>query len=652
MYTPRRKLGISRMVLAAAIVVVIIIAASVVYISTRTAKPGSTLPTTATSSLITTTTSSFTTTAVAKTTSSSASTTPVTNGTLVIDDYVWPDYNLNQLYVTTWPEWYEDAVYQTLVTVNLSAEQNYGKLQFLPDLAVNWTVSANNEIYTFNLRHGVTYSDGNPFNAYDVWTVFYMEYYLSANSSTFWNGLSIFNMSGVDVGPATFALVNQSGLAQPSSQLLSVMSNPNLPAYVTGPYTIVFHLSAPFPFFVNTFTGFEGMIFDPLYVMQHGGPGAPGAINPYFNSNPIPGTGPYQVTNVELNTLVVFQRFSGYWGGSLSSAQVAANPVLDPGHYQTIVVYFKSSDTTRYIDLTTGKAQLAAVTSSDFQLILNNPSYGVAVIKYPADMVSLDFNNRVYPTNITDVRLAIVHAINYTSIIDHVVFGYGLRVMGPETPNYGEFYDPGGYAPYQYNLSEAAQYLSAAGFPGGKGLPALTLEVDALGVSWETPAAEIVQQDLSQIGVQVNIEVVPDSVFYSPFGSYQTNVNDASQIPQLSFNAVDGFAPDYLAPTDFWTSFVSNLSSWGNWGAYNNPVVDSAVLFMDHNNNVTAILQQLAVAQGVIYRDAPYDWLFAAQLPLIDGSYAYNKQYISGFYMDPNLMGLTDIPLLNTIVPA
>jgi peptide/nickel transport system substrate-binding protein len=648
-----RKKGVTRTQIVAAIIVVVIIIVAGTVLATRhapttppptTTTPPSTPTSTSTSSSAYTTTSSTTTTSRA-----------MSNTTLSIDDYYWPIDNLNELYAeqfVPWPDWLEGAVYQTLVAVNLSAEQNYGKLQFLPDLATGWNTSTNGEVYTFYLRHNVTFSDGNPFNAYDVWTEFYFWYYLTGNSTTFWNGLNIFNTGNVNVGPATFALINQSGLSNPSPQLLSIMGNTNLPAYVTGPYAIVFHLAVPFPFFVNTFTGFEGMIFDPMYVLQHGGPGQPGSINSYFNTNPIPGTGPYTVTSVQMDEYVEFQQNPNYWAKSLTPSQIAANPILDPGHYKTIIVYFKSSDTTRYIDLTTGKVQLAAVTSSDFQLILNNPSYGYAVIKYPADMVSLDFNNNIFPTNVTDVRLAIVHAINYTQVIDQAVFGYGKRVMGPETPNYGQFYDPGNYPPYSYNLTEAKQYLAEAGFPGGKGLPPLTLEVDALGTSWETPAAEIIQQDLAQIGITVNIQVVPDSVFYSPFGSYQTNLQDASQIPPLSFNAVDGYAPDYLAPTDFWTSFVTNMSPWGNWGAYNNPTVDSAVLFMDHSNNLSAIMQKLTVAQGVIYNQAPYDWLFAAQLPLIDGSYAYNKQTISGFYMDPNLVGVTDLPILNTITPA
>ena len=179
-------------------------------------------------------------------------------------------------------------MYQTLVNVNLTAQQNQGVTQFLPSLATGWNVSSDGTTYTFNLRQGVTFSDGSPFNAYQVWTEMYYWWYLSGNASSFWAGINLFNTSSIDVGPATFALINQSGIASPSQQVLSIMENSNLPIYVTGQYSINFRMIGPFLFLLNTLAGYEGIIFDSMYVLQHGGPGNPTTINSYFNTNPIP----------------------------------------------------------------------------------------------------------------------------------------------------------------------------------------------------------------------------------------------------------------------------------------------------------------------------------------------------------------------------
>lgn len=40
--------------------------------------------------------------------------------------------------------------------------------QYVGDLATDWTVSEDGLTYTFNLRQGVTFSDGSPFTAEDV----------------------------------------------------------------------------------------------------------------------------------------------------------------------------------------------------------------------------------------------------------------------------------------------------------------------------------------------------------------------------------------------------------------------------------------------------------------------------------------------------
>jgi peptide/nickel transport system substrate-binding protein len=551
-----------------------------------------------------------------------------------------------------WPQWSEGSVYQSLITLNLTAEQNDNIIQFLPDLASNWTLSPDGMTYTFNLVHGVTFSNGDPFNAYDVWTQFYMEYFIYGNSSTFWEGASIFNMSAVQFGLATQALINQSGLASPSSQLLAMMSNTSWPVYAPNSNTIVYHMDTPFNFFLGTLPGWLGLIFDPMYVLQHGGTGAFGQLNPYFDTNSMIGTGPYVETQIQPSAYGIYVKNPHYWGDNLSAAQIAANPILDPGHYAKIVIYDKPDDTTRYIDLTSGAAQISAVTVSNFQLISSNPNYGFMTIKYPAEIERMAMNTQVSPTNNTDLRLAIVHAINYTDIIQTAVFGYALPLVGPETPNFGQYYDPGNVSQYSYNLTLAKSYLAQAGYPNGTGLPTLTMAIDASATSYEEPEAEIIQSDLAQIGIQTNIIVEETSQYYSYFGPFTYELQNANKIPQITFDGSVPYAPDFMTPVDYWSFFVTNYTLFGNYAVYSNPTVNTNVAFMFHSDNTTAILQHLAIAQEQIMKDAPYAWLFDAQLPLASGSYAYNKHVIGGFLADPNLEGVDTDPILNTIYPA
>ena len=506
--------------------------------------------------------------------------------------------------------------------------------------------------YTFNLRQGVLYSNGDPFNAYDVWTQFYMEYFIYANSSTFWEGASIFNMSAVKFGLATQALLNQSGLASPTGQVLSMMTNQAWPVYATSPYQIVFHMDTQFNFFLGTLPGWLGLIFDPYFVLQHGGTGAVGQNNPYFNTNAMPGTGPYMETQIQPSAYGIFVKNPHYWGASLTAAQVAANPELDPGHYAKIIVNDKPDDTTRYIDLTTGASQISAVEVSNFKLVENNPQYGFLTLKYPAEIERMAFNTQIFPTNNTLVRLAMVHAINYTNIIDTAVFGFGIPMVGPETPNFGQYYDPGNLSNYQYNITLAQQYLTQAGYPNGKGLPTLTMALDAAAVSYEEPQAEIIQADLQQIGINTNIVVQETSQYYAYFGTYPYELQNAAKIPDITFDGSLPYSPDFMTPVDYWSFFVTNYTLFGNYAVYSNPIVNQNVAYMFSSDNTTAILQHLALAEQQIQKDAPYAWLYDAQLPLATGSYAYNKAVIGGFLADPNLEGVCTTPMLNTIYPA
>lgn len=677
--------GIARTLIVVVVIIVIIIAGAAVYFgiasnnnsttsssvvssSTTSSQPPSSqssnsisLSSGSSSSAATTTTSvpsshPIATSSGSTSSSTSSSSVVSSNGSLVIDDNLWPNHGANDwasLVGSAYPAWPEAAAYQTLVAVNVTDEQQNGNIVYLPDLANNWTVSPNGETYTFNLRQGVSFSNGDPFNAYQAWTDYYMQYYLTANSSGFWSfGLNVFNTSKIDFGPATMSLMNQSSLASPSSNLLSIMSNTSWPLYATGPYTLVYNMTTPFPFFLSTLVGVNGPMMDATYILKNGGIGTPGTISTFFDTNAIPGTGPYVITKVVPQSYMTFQKNPNYWGKDLPAAQIAANPVLDPGHYNTIRVQYVQDDLTRYVDLTTGVAQISSIKSSNFPLITRNPDYGTVKMKYPALMTFLALNNHQFPTNITMVRQAIVHAINYSDLIQTAALGYAQRFMGPETTNYGNFYDPGNLPPYSYNVSLAEQDLVSAGYANGSGLPTLTFYVDNQGASWQVPGAEVIQSNLASIGIQVNIQVMTDGQFFAPAGNFQTNLQNSAQFGNLRFDDPSGYAPDYLGPTDYWVGFVTNMSGWGNFGNYNNPVVDQAVSFMIQNTNYTQIVQKLAVAEQQIYNDAPYAWLFECQLPLIDGSPSYNTHVVGGFYLDFNLIGASDIPLLNTVYPA
>jgi ABC-type transport system substrate-binding protein len=518
-------------------------------------------------------------------------------------------------------------------------------------LATNWTSSSNYETWTFNLRQGVQFSDGNQFNAYTYWVTNYAAYYLEANSSTYWLGLSIMNTSAVDFGNATLAMIANSNMSNPSPQLLSIMQNSSWPVYVTGPYTVVFQLTVPFIWFPNTMAALWQ--WDPTYVMQHGGIGTPTTPNSYFDLNPAPGTGPYEVQKAVYQQYVLFQKNPYYWGDNLTTSQVSGNILLSPGYYNTVQVNNVPSDATRYVDLTTGKAQIAFLPNSELPIIQSNNAYGLVFFKAPAITESLDYNIYQYPLNITDVRLAIDHAINDSQIISEVLDGYGVQEVGPETPSYGVYYNPGNLQPYSFNDTLASQLLAQGGFPNGTNMPTLTFDVFTGNGNWAVTAGQLIAADLSAIGINTNVQVETSAQFFTPYGDFSTNVAAAQSgaIPDLGFSAgPTGYAPDYLAPIDYWVAFVSNESQWGNWIGYSNTQVNQYVIAAEYATNSSQAISDFAAANQIVYNQSPYDWIFAAQI--LGGTYAYNLNYVHTIGMDPFQTGSTDVPIFNTIAPS
>ncbi len=592
--------------------------------------------------------------------SNSSSTTSSSSApnTLTIDDVFWPaPADLDQLTAigeVPYPNWLTYTVYQPLITLNASALYKQGTVQYLPDLASNFTQSADGRTYTFNLRQGVKFSDGNPFNAYQVWAEMYGFYYLSGNSSAFLESYNVFNMAPVNFGPSSIALLNQSGgLINPGPAALSMMENQNWPIYVTNPNTIVFHLQAPFNYFLGALVVYVGLMFDTQWLLDHGGFGTPVQMNTYFNENPIPGTGPYVVSGFSENSYVQFTQNPGYWGADLTAAQVQANPYLDPGHVKNVVVKANFNDVSRYTDLSSGQAQIAGILSQDLPLAQAKPSqYGV--FQFPskaAVFVGIAMNTQRSPTNITAVRQAIVHAINYTAISDTVFFGGLNPMVGPEYPIFSQFYDLGNLPPYQYNVTQSLAILKAANI-NVAALPPLQFRV-VQGCDYCNNAAQIVALDLSKIGLTVNIIVTPASQYALPntggTGSYALALNDSQSISQLTWFGTGTFAPAADTPADNWLLSSNNNTASNNWAIYSNPIVQACVNAFTSTSNTSQIVALCTKAQAQEYNDAPYIWLGTIKLFFGAGSIVWNNQVVNSFYVDPVYSGQSSTVIFNTV---
>ena len=210
---------------------------------------------------------------------------------------------------------------------------------------------------------------------------------------------------------------------------------------------------------------------------------------------------------------------------------------LDPGHVKNVIVKYVPEDISRYTDLANGVAQVASIQATNFNLITSNPDkFEFATVPpWSAGVALMALNTKIFPTNITDVRLAIVHAINYTDIAEKVFLGRVTPFVGPEYPAWKDFYNLGNTPAYQYNLTLAQHYLSLANISNP---PLLQVRI-AAGCSYCVNTAQIVQADLASIGLNVQISVIAGSQYFAPTGGYSTMLSNADQLGHLSFPGAD-----------------------------------------------------------------------------------------------------------------
>jgi ABC-type transport system substrate-binding protein len=556
-------------------------------------------------------------------------------------------------------------VYQSLVTLDGNALKNTGAINIVPMLASNWTISPDGLTYTFNLRN-VSFTSGNPMNSYSLWGEFYGLYYLTANNSYWWLDYPVFNMNDSNFGPAVLAMMNSSGVVHPSQALLSIMQNQTWPIYVTSPSQIVFHLKAPFNYFLGTLVVFQGLVFDTQWLLDHGGFGPPGTYNSYFNNNPIPGTGPYVVTSVSTNSYIKFAQNPNYWAKSMSPAELAANAYLDPGHAQNVVIQVKADDFSRFTDLqgsTSSSPVMSTILDQNWPTVIGNPTkYDYSQVPQKSMLITgIALNVLRYPTNITAVRNAIYDAVNYSDINRTAYGGELYPWVGPEYPAWTQFYNLGGAPAWPTNVTKAQDLLTAAcnndSAACTKNFPTLDFRI-LQGCTFCLNTATIVQSNLKVLGINVNVEQTPSANYACATGGAQGVAGPCSFAASAAGNGTESqltwlgaftFAPGADTPADPWLGWVNGLTPANNWAIYSNPVVQKCDNEFTSTSNNATLIADCTAAQQQINHDTPYVWVGSLKLVDGSGSVVWQKSQITGGLLDPVYTGQSDTVIFNTV---
>ncbi len=277
-----------------------------------------------------------------------------------------------------------------------------GKL--VPELATSWTASSDATVFTFDLRKGVTFQDGTPFNAEAVKTYFDWV-----------------------IDPANH-FVRES--------LYNVIKSID----VVSEYQVKFTLSKPFGAMLFTFAHPAGRIVSPAAIKKYGKDVA---------KHPV-GTGPFEFVSWTPGQKVVLKANPSYWG---DAPQVANLQFLFVPNAATRVAMLQSGEAQFIEDL---PPQLVDPIKADSNLTVSaQPSI---YVRYMA------MNTQAKPFNDQRVRQALNYAVDKKTIVDVITKGYGTALTAPiaeQVTGYAK------QTPYAYNPEKAKQLLAEAGYPNG-----------------------------------------------------------------------------------------------------------------------------------------------------------------------------------------
>lgn len=448
-----------------------------------------------------------------------------------------------------------------------------------PALADEWTVSDDGLVYTFTLREGATFQNGDPVTAEDV------VYTLNRSVSP-----DVKNQYAFFLGPIEGSAEVGEGTAETMSGVKALDDR-----------TVEITLTAPAGYFPSLVALWPYWLVDRKVVEEFG----PEWVDPPN----IVGTGAFRLVEQVVDSSYAFEANPDYFGGAPSLERVEVTIVPEPAtalaRYQAgefDVIRNLSPATYRQVQ---GDDELKAEFHSEPQL----------------RTTWINLRNDEAPFDDENVRLAFNQAIDREAIVTVALGGLGAPASTFLPPGL-----PGSVAderePIPYDPEAARQLLADAGYPNGEGFPEVEL---VFGSRPDYQAvAEVVQGQLREnLGIDITLKPMPDK-------AYNDTLNDPERRPLMS---IYSFGLDYPDPQEQHEYLAySQPRGFANYANYSNPEFDALI---DQANASTDFDERVALheqAETILLDDAPVIPLYHPLATWLA------KPYVQGFTVTPLYM--------------
>lgn len=374
-----------------------------------------------------------------------------------------------------------------------------------PGLAKSWEISEDGKTYTFQLREGVKFHDGTPFNANAV--VFSIGRMMKDRNVKFFG-------EGFEIPPQD----------RPPEYWVSMEMDDTVGSIeATGEYTVVFNLKrVEAPFIANMGMDFASIISPTAFLKD------PKA----YVRNPV-GTGPFKFVKWVADDNITLEKFAEYWD------KASGGPYLDKVVFRAI-----PENSVRFLELKAGNIDICQFPNpADIDLARKDGN--LKLVEQPGMNVGyLGFNHTKKLWQNLALRQAVAHAIDRQAIVDNIYQGMGQLAKNGIPPTMWGYNDdiPG----YAYDPELAKKKLEEAGYPGGEGLPEIKL--------WSMPVPRPYNPeglkvgiamigDLAKVGIRANVT----SYDWGTYLKRQREQPEDMDLFQLGWTGDNGDPDNFLA---------------------------------------------------------------------------------------------------------
>jgi peptide/nickel transport system substrate-binding protein len=454
------------------------------------------------------------------------------------------------------------AVYETLV------KYEGDTLDIVPHLAESYEISPDGLTYTFKIRPGISFSDGEPLDAAAV-------------------KRSIERQIGVEQGIA-FALANVEAIETPDDM------------------TVVLTLSAPSDGALSAFAGmYAPYIISPKAITEHEQDGD--WAQAWLRDNMV-GTGPFILDTYSQSQQAVFSRNPDYWGG------------WEGEHFDKLIVSYVKEPSTERLLLEQGEVDVALFLPDDAVEELDGAE-GIVVTDVPSfNLYYLVLPTREGPTADKKVRQALSYGFDYETWVNDVMRGKAQQARGPIPSNFVGF-NPD-TPQYTYDPDKARALLAETEYPDGGFTINYTYET---GYFWKRPLGELFQANMADLGIMVDIQELSPSAWADLLSNPET-ANHAFGLvwwPTLS--------TPYDFMFSLFATGAQGTAGY-NWGYYSNPELDALLEEGTAEPDEVKRMEIYAKAQDLLVDEAPALYVYEKRyrLPMRDTveGFVFNGVYI------------------------